>query len=198
MNTNGSVKGADTLYSAVSLYKIPRYEMRKMFEEGNMDVFEKYICQVEEGIFEGPFTASEIEQKLQLVLFSADLNAMQRQNTAVLRNAPWQEAIAGFFNGLGMQHLADEIETGQRSRTDGVSLSEKKDFYQDVLGDMTEVITQVKDRLKAMQRKAPNNNRLAMLLERYEKCEEEIRKIGGIVENFNGKTGGCAEIPGSF
>jgi len=178
------VEGVDTFYSAVSLYKIPRAEMWEMLEEGNLDVFEKYICQVEEGIFEGPFTASEIEQKLQLVLFSADLNAMQRQNTDFLRNAPWQEAIVGFFNGLGMQHLANEIETGQQSRTDGVSLSEKKDFYQDVLGDMTEVITQVKDRLNVMQRKAPNNNRIAMLLERYEKCEEEIDRICGVIQRF--------------
>ena len=182
--SHGVWEDMGTLYSAISLYKIPRDEMREMLAEGNLDAFEKYILQIEESIFNGLFTAGAIEQNLQLVLCSENLNAMQRQNTEVLRNAPWQEAITGFFNGLGMQHLANEIKTGQQPRPDTVSLSEKKNFYQEVLGDMSEVITQVKNRLLAMQRKTPKDNRVVLLLGRYEKCETEIDRICGIIQLF--------------
>ena len=170
--------------SAISLYKIPREMLNEMLAEDNLDVFEEYIRLVEEGIFDGPFTAQKIEDNLRLVVFSEELNTMQSTNMEILHNNPFREAVVGVFKELGMQNLADKIETGQQSRPEAVSLSEKKTFYNEVFDEMGATITAIKERLKTMQGKTPRNNHIISLLERYEKCDEEIRKICGIVRNF--------------
>jgi len=183
--TNGGATESDILYSSAALYAIPRDEVRGMFEEGNLDKFEEYLCQVEATIFgSGPFSARKIEENLQLLLSSETLAASQKKNIDMLRNSPFRDAVADAFKKLGMSHIADEVETGQRSRPETVSLSEKKSGYEEVFDGMSEIITAVKDRLKTMQGKTSENDRIVSLLERYEKCEDEIHKIRSIMAKF--------------
>ena len=55
--------------------------------------------------------------------------------------------------------------------------------YREVFDDMCETMTAIKNRLKIMHGKMFNDDRVMSLLERYEKCEEEIYRIGGIIMN---------------
>jgi len=176
---------ADIVYSSAALYQIPRDELHEMLEEGNLDVFEKYIRQVEEGIFGGPFSAEKVEENLQLIIFSEKLQTTQQRNIEALHSSPFRDAVMGVFKELGMQALADKIETGQQSRPNVMSLSKKKKDYQEVFDGMSETIAAIKDRLKTMLRKTSQNNQIVLLLERCEKCETEIRRISGIMRSFS-------------
>jgi hypothetical protein len=171
----------DILYSTATLYQIPRDTLHEMLAEGNLDTFERYIRQVEEGIFADAFSADKIEENLQLVVFSEKLDTSQKQNIEVLHNHPDRETFVAIYRAAGMHELADKIETGQQSRPHTVSLSEKKTFYQEVFDDMNETLTAIKDHLTTMR---SNDSRIAALLERIEKCENEIRKIRGIMGQF--------------
>jgi uncharacterized protein Yka (UPF0111/DUF47 family) len=88
------------------------------------------------------------------------------------------------FKELGMQNLADRIETGQQPRPNVEALSEKKNHFHEVFGEICEIIAQMKNHLKTMQRKTPENSRIVLLIERYENCEEEIDKICGRIRDF--------------
>lgn len=103
----------------------------------------------------------------------------------MLRNSPFRDAVADVFNKLGIHYIAGEIETGQPSRPDTVSLSEKKSGYQEVFDEMSGAIAAIKDRLGVMQGKTSENRRVVFLLERYERCESEIKRICGIMEKFS-------------
>jgi hypothetical protein len=178
MSNNLNTTEADIMSSAAALYQIPRAALHEMLEEGNLEAFEKYLCQVEEGIFDGgPFSARKIGENLQLVASSEKMATMQKENIDVLRNSPFRDTVAEAFSKLGMQHLADEVETGQSSRPKAVLLSEKKSGYREFLGEMSGTITAIKDRLVEMQGKTSANDRITLLLERCEKCANEIDKI---------------------
>jgi len=179
---------ADIVYSSAALYQIPRDELHKMLEEGNLEVFEKYIRHVEEGIFGGPFSAEKVKENLQLIIFSENLQTTQKGGIEVLHNSPFRDTVMNVFKELGMQDLANQIETGQQQpRPNAMSVSEKKNGYQEVFDGMSETIAAIKDRLKAMLGKPsgvnrPRNDLIVSLLERCEKCEAEIRRIGGIMQ----------------
>jgi len=176
---------ADIVYSSAALYQIPRDELHEMLEEGNLEAFEKYIRQVEEGIFGGPFSAEKVEENLQLIIFSEKLQTTQQRNIEALHDSPFRDTVMNVFKELGMQSLADNIETGQQPRPDAMSLAEKKDDYQEVFDGMSETIAAIKDRLKTMLGKLPQNNQIVSLLERCAKCETEIHRIGGIMQDFS-------------
>jgi hypothetical protein len=97
-----------------------------------------------------------------------------------------------------MQGLADKVATGQPSPSNAAALTEKKNYYQGVFDEMSGGITTVKKYLKEMKRAMPRNNRIVLLLERYEKCEQEIGKIREVVRNFSPLSGrsGVACAPG--
>ena len=175
------VWNADISSSSASVYNIPQKELREFFEEENLGQFEKLVFHLENMIFVGPFTARLIEQNLQLVVASENLTAMQEASNDVVRNSPFRDAFINVFRNVGMQHLADEIETGQSSRPKDISLSEKKNHYQGIFNNMSKTITQAKNRLEIMQRKMPNNTRVVLLLEKCEKCAEEIDRILSLI-----------------
>jgi hypothetical protein len=171
----------DLLYSTAALYRIPRDTLREMLAEGDLNSFERYICQVEEGIFAGAFSADKVEEFLRLVVFSENLSTKQTQNIEALHNHPMRETFVSIFKNAGFQALAVKIETGEQSRPNAVSLSEKKNFYQEVFDDMGETLTAIKDNLTTMR---SSDSRIATLLERIEKCENEIHRIRGIMGQF--------------
>ena len=170
----------DLFYSTAALYEIPREELHAILAEDNLDSLEYYILQVEEGIFDGPFTADKIKQNLQLTVFAEELKAIQNTNIDMLHNNPYRDAVASVFHSLGMPDLARKIEVGQQAMPDGVSVSEKKHFYQDVFDGMIKTIAAIIDYLKIMQHKTPKNSRIISLFERCKKCENEIYKISNL------------------
>jgi hypothetical protein len=175
----------DLIYSSAALYQIPREELLEMLEEENLDKFEKYLCLVEEGIFDsGPLSARRIEEYLQIFVSAKKLDTMREENLAALQNNPWQQTLVDAYKKFGLQNLADEIETGQLSDSPTTSFSEAKNSCQKKLDDVSETITAIRDRLKQMQRRNPQDHRIASLLERIEQCENEIDRIRGIVESF--------------
>jgi len=181
---NQTVWNADITSSNACVYKIPREELREFLEEENLELFEELISHLEEMIFVGPFTVRLVEHNLQLVVASENLTAMQEASNDVLRNSPFRDLAIRIFSDLGMQHLADEIETGQLSHPKDISLSEKKDYYREIFDDMSETLTRMKSRLEKMQGKAPSNPRFVSLLERSEKCAEAIDKIRDVIRDF--------------
>ena len=153
-------------------------------ERGVLEHFENYVCQVEDSIFEGVFSASEIEKKLQLVVFSGNLNTMQSENIEKLHNNPFRETVVDAFKKAGLQDLANKVEKGQQSSSNAILLTDKKNFYQEVFNEMSEAITMMKGYLKEIQRAISEDNRLVSLLERYEWCEQTIGKIRTVVHGF--------------
>jgi len=180
-DAKGSTNDTAMLYSSAALYQIPRGTLREMLDECNLDTFERYIRQVEEGIFAGPFTAARIEENLQLVVFSEDLDISQKQNIEILHNHPMREAIVAAYKQAGMYNLANKIETGQQSRSLVVSLAEKKNFYREVFDNMSETLTAIKDRLKTMR---SMDSRIVSLIEKTERCQNEIYKLHGLTGRF--------------
>ena len=181
---NGGANDADMVYSSAALYQISRDELHEILEEGNLDAFEKYIRQVEESIFDGPFSAEKVEENLRLIILSEKLETTQKGNIDALHNSPFRDAVMDVFKELGMQDLANKIETGQQPRSNAMSLSAKKNDYQEVFDGMSETIAAIKSRLKEMLGKIAKDNRITALLERCEKCETEICKISGVMRNF--------------
>ena len=153
-------------------------------ERGILEHFEHYVCQVEDSIFDGIFSASEIEKKLQLVIFSENLNASQSKNIEGLHNNPFRETIVDVFKKAGLQDLANKVATGQQLSRNVDSLTEKKNFYQEVFDDMSEAITTMKGYLKEIQGAISEDNRLLSLLERYEWCEQTIGRVRTVVRDF--------------
>ena len=149
-----------------------------------LDHFENYVRQVEDVIFDGIFSANEIEKKIQLVLFSEDLNTKQSENVEVLHNSPFRDTIVDAFNKVGMQNLANKIAAGQQSSHNTDFFAEKKNYYLAVFDEMSETITSLRGNLKKMQREVSGNERISSLLERYEKCEQEISTIRSVVQGF--------------
>jgi len=160
-----------------------KHTLREAVANGVLDHFEDYVRQVEEVIFDGIFSANEIEKKLQLVVFSENLNTMQSENIEVLHNNPFRDTIVDVFNKVGMQNLADKIATGQQSSKKPVFLAEKKSYYLAVFDEMSETITSLKGYLKEMQRVVSGDNRITSLLERFEKCEQEVCNIHDVVRD---------------
>ena len=171
------------LYTATAIRKIPPAELCRMLDEGDPDRFEKCIRQIEDAILDGPFSVEKIEKSLQTIAFSEKLDAVQKGNIDILHNNPFRDAIVGVFNELGMQDLANTVETDQQSQPDALSLSEKKNYYQEAFDRITGTINALKSRLIKM-RKTPKNHRLASLLERCENCENEISRTRDVVRRF--------------
>jgi len=116
-------------YPNISLYKIPRETLNEMLAEDDLDAFERYIRQVEQNIFVDPFTADKIERHLQLYAASEKIDELSESMNEAFRNSPFRDTAIAFFNNIGMPHVAVEIETGQPSRSEGLSLAEKKNYY---------------------------------------------------------------------
>ena len=146
-------------------------------ERGVLEHFENYVCQVEDSIFDGVFSAGEIEKKLQFVVFSENLHASQSKNIEVLHNNPFRETVVDVFKKAGLQDLANKVAAGQQSSKNTISLTEKKNFYQEVFDEMSESITTMKGYLKEIQGAISEDNRLVSLWERYEWCEQTVSKI---------------------
>jgi len=158
--------------------------LREAKAKGVLEHFENYVRQVEESIFDGVFSANEIEKKLQLVVFSEKLNTMQGENIEVLHNNPFRDTIVDVFNKVGMQNLANKIATWQQSPENAVLLAEKRNYYLAIFDEMSGTITALKNYLKEMQGVIPGDERILSLLERYEKCEQKICNVHDVVRNF--------------
>ena len=65
------------------------------------------------------------------------------------------------------------------------SVSEKKDDYQERFNEFSESINEIKKQLKVFQALTPDN-RLASLIERYEKCYSNYATLFGIILNTDG------------
>ena len=119
--------------------------------ESSLAVFEDQMSRVEEAIFgEGPFSAKNIEVKLQQYKF---------------------------------------LETTGQSGT--LSLSEKIKDYQETLSEsgIGKNIILIKGVLTKLKNSGNNNNlpllgRIDKLLERIDKYEKEVSKIGSIIQRF--------------
>ena len=170
---------------SADLYKFSPDDLRVMLTESNLEKFEKYIHLIEEGIFEGPFTAQKIEENLRLILIAKEVDTIQGTYVEIIRNNPYRETIIGVFKNLGMTNLVNQIETGQQPTCpDTMSLSEKKNYYLEVFEGMTKTLTAIKNCLQTIQRKTSHDNRIVALIERYKKCDQEIDRICGIVRRF--------------
>jgi len=121
---------------------------------------------------------------LQLVLFSEKLNTVQGENIEVLHNNPFRDTIVDVFNKVGMQNLANKIATGQQPSENAILLAEKRNYYLAVFDEMSGTITALKNYLKEMQRAVSEVERISSLLERYEKCEQELCNVHDVVRNF--------------
>ena len=171
------------LYTDATIFRVFPAEWSRMLEEGNPDRLEKCIRQIEDAILDGPFSVEKIEENLRRIIFSENLTTIQKGNIDILHNNPFRDAVVGVFNELGMQNLAATIETGQQSLPDALSLSEKKNDYQEAFDRITETITALKSRLMKM-RKTLWSKRIASLLERCENCENEISRTRDVVRRF--------------
>ena len=109
---NQTVWNMDTTSSSASVYRIPQEELREFLEEENLGQFEKLVNHLEDMVFVNPFTARLVEHNLQLIVVSENMTAMQEASNDVLRNSPFRDMAINVFRNVGMQHLADEIETG--------------------------------------------------------------------------------------
>ena len=65
------------------------------------------------------------------------------------------------------------------------SVSEAKKSYQDKFDDINETIIAIKDRLKRMHERTPQDNRIVSLLTKIEKCENEIEKICDEIREYS-------------
>jgi len=73
----------------------------------------------------------------------------------------------------------------QGADSQGMSLSEKKQYYSDTFDIMSKNITFAKKALITVNEKMPGNEHVQQLLERCEKCDKEIINLYSIVRDFN-------------
>jgi TPR repeat protein len=149
------------------------HEANELLAKDGLDQLENGIRQVEEVLYSSAFNASKVKEDLQNRKTLESLEEMQRKNLRDIEDKPW---MMDMVRSMGVNTTP--------SRSNSVSLYEKKQFYSKQFDEMSELITTIKGHLKTAKENLPRSKRVPLLVEKCDKCEKELNNLKSIVRSF--------------
>lgn len=136
----------------------------------NCDTVESALRELEKTMYNDSFSESNVRQDLQNRKSLEMLQEAQRRN---IESSPdWMLEMAGVSRSSAY------------SRSNSMSLYEKKNFYQESFDEWKKLLELAKTRLNEMQREYPKNSHTPPLIQRCEKGLSRVNSLLGIVRSF--------------